>query len=303
MYTALNMELDIVRTVLKNEVNEVSVCVDRTRESDVFYTLISIAAGPLRKEIAKRMATTGLFVSSNDFVGSFTHRDSLNLVFHYNRENHFLNKEILYAENFRDRKRIAINFLTAMAETQLDGDIGCLLLTERNLNIGPGGKVYLNYFLDFKELPVELSGEDGGQDSFYLKAAEFAFGILSREYEAKYDGQVRDYPNELRLFHKKMTFKTFHSYSQIMAMIKGMSDVPREQRRGIFRLLDKLLGARSFVAGHTMEVFLTVVVVVTLCYLGYNLAQWVRVTRDTRENTFFVGLREIGEVYLADEEA
>lgn len=297
MFTALNMELDIVRSVLKNEVNEVSVCADRLRDSDVFYTLISVHSRALRKELARRMATSGLFLSNSDFVGSFTYRDSLNLVFRYHSESNFLNKEVLYAETFADRKAIALSFLTAMAETQLQGDIGSLLLAERNINIGPGGKVYLNYFLDFAELPSDCSEKD-----FYRGVAEFTFGILGREYAVKYDGQVEEYPDELRLLHRKTLLGTFRSYNQIMTSVKALSDKQREQRRGVMRALDWLLKLKDFVAAHTMEVFLGVVVAVALFFLGNYLVTRLSASRDTRENTAFVGLQEIGEVYLGDEE-
>lgn len=42
MSELLSMRLEPVRTVLKNEVNEIAVCVDLGRRTGVFYTMISI---------------------------------------------------------------------------------------------------------------------------------------------------------------------------------------------------------------------------------------------------------------------
>ena len=81
MLEALNMQLDPVRTVLTNEVNQITVCVDRKRTSGVFYTVISITASEVRRRIAYLIATTGLFTNNNDFIGSFTSGEASNLVF------------------------------------------------------------------------------------------------------------------------------------------------------------------------------------------------------------------------------
>ena len=43
MFPALNMELEIVRTVLKNPVNDIYVCTDLRKNTGTFYTMVSIA--------------------------------------------------------------------------------------------------------------------------------------------------------------------------------------------------------------------------------------------------------------------
>jgi len=296
MISALNMEFEIVRTVLKNDANEISVCIDAKRDSGAHYTILSIFSKSIAKDIAERMAVDGLFSQNSDFVGSFTLRDALHLVFHYHPESRLANKEALYAGSFAKRKGIALSFLTALAETEIRGDIGRLLITDENVNISSGGKVYLNYFLDFKKFTPSP-----GQDDFYRDAARFAFEILSREYAEKYEQQTELYPNELRLMYKKTQNRAFKSYSQLMAFIKTLSDTPREQRVGIMRLLGVFEGIRSFLFKNPANLFLTVVVVITLGYLGYQLMIRALAEKSTKENTVYVGMQTIGEVYLGEE--
>ena len=296
MISALNMELEIIRTVLRNDVNEISVCTDLKRDTGAHYVDIAIFTRDVTKEIAERMAVDGLFAQNGDFIGSFTYRDALHLVFNYHPESTLANKEALYASNFAARKQVALSFLTALAETDIRGDIGKLLIADRNVNITPDGKVYLNYFLDFGIFAATTE-----QETFYRDAALFAFGILAREYEVRYDEQMVMYPNELRLMHKKIENRAFRSYSQIMAFIKTLSDKPKEQRFGLSRLLTAYENVRDILQKNPANVFLAAVVLITLGYLTYQVTVRIITEKTTKENTVYVAMQNIGEVYLGEE--
>lgn len=296
MIRALNMELEIVRTVFRSQVNEVSVYADVKRDSGTHYTVISIFSKSVAKEIAGRITLNGLFTQNSDFLGSFTHRDSLCLVFLYHPESRLANKEALYAPSFAKRKEVALSFLTALAETEIGGDIGKLLISDANVNISPEGKVYLNYFLDFSEFTPSPDPDD-----FYRDAAGFAFDILAREYAAKYEQQMELYPNELRLMFKKTENRAFKSHSQIMAFVRTLSDEPKEQRFGIMRLVDRLDKIKDFLLKNPVNFFLVAVVLVTVGYLGYQVAIRAMASRNIKENTVYVGMQVIGEVYLGEE--
>jgi len=296
MISALNMELEIVRTVFRNDINEAGVYTDIKRDTGNYYTVVSIYSKSVAKDITGRMALKGLFSQNRDFIGSFTHRDALHLVFAYYPESRLMNKEAFYAPTFAKRKDIALSFLTALAETELRGDVGRLLITGENVNITPDGKVYLNYYLNFQGfIPAEA------EDAYHRDAADFAFGILTREYAAKYEQQVEMYPHELRLMYKKTQNKSFRSFSQIMAFVNSLPDKPAEQRFGMTRLLGVLEGLRNFVIKNPANLFLVVVVLITLGYLGYQLAVRAITSRDMKENTVYVGMQQIGEVYLGEE--
>ncbi|MEG1972277.1 MAG: hypothetical protein RR315_03885, partial [Oscillospiraceae bacterium] len=104
MIEALNMQLQKVRTVLSNEVNEISVCVDQKRKSGVYYTMISINSPKVRVQMAGVLASDDSMASNSDFIGSFSHGDSLSLVFLYREENLLSRSESIYGTNFAKRK-------------------------------------------------------------------------------------------------------------------------------------------------------------------------------------------------------
>lgn len=293
---ALGMELDIVRTVRKNQVNEISVCCNNKDGPQALYTVISVFSPEVSKLLATRIAAEGLFSSIADYVGTFTYRDSFNVVFRYHRERRLGNKEAMYAAAFPERKALAVSFLSAIAETELSGDIGRLLITEDCINISESGKVYLNYFFDFAALRDEANG------GFLRSTAGYVFEMLTREYALKYEGQVEDYPNELRLMFKKIQSGGFKTLSQIILFVRGLSDQPKEQRFGVMRFLDRFRSVSRFIAAHPSGVFLALVVTFTAVVLAVQLGARMINSRETRHNTTFVGLETIGEVYLGEED-
>ena len=76
MFPALNMELEIVRTVLKNPVNDIYVCTDLRKNTGIFYTMVSIADPDCRRKVTEKLNTERLFFSNRDFIGSFIYENS-----------------------------------------------------------------------------------------------------------------------------------------------------------------------------------------------------------------------------------
>lgn len=293
---ALNMQLETVRTVLKNDVNEISVCVDLKRRTGVFYTVISITGPAVRKQIAGMLAAEGLFASNNDYIGFFPRGESLNLVFLYRNENNLARQEAIYATSFARRKQIAENLLAALAETQAAGAVGMLFLNDRNVNIAPDLTIYYNYFLDFKAFNPACEPR-----RFYQAAAEAAFKILAGEYELRHDGQVSEYPSELQVFYKKVEMNSFASYSGILSFIKMLPDQPTEPNVGFRRVISSAQGLIGWVRSHSMKLFIAALISATLIYLGYQIIVRISYNNLSKQNTTYVGLADIGEVYLGDE--
>ena len=67
MIPALGMELETVRTVLQNQVNDIYVCTDLSGEAGVFYTVIAIRDAAVRKTVTEKLKTGSLFFSNQDF--------------------------------------------------------------------------------------------------------------------------------------------------------------------------------------------------------------------------------------------
>lgn len=218
MFPALNMELEIVRTVLKNSVNDIYVCTDTLKDTGVFYTMVSIHDKDCRKMVTEKLNTERIFFSNRDFIGSFVYENRLNLVFRYYHENLLSLLGSVYLVEFADCKRAALGLIAACAECGAGSDLGILLLHERNINITREGEVQFNYFLDFAEL------KPGMEESRYLKAvAERVFGILELNYKGKYESPD-SYPGDVRLFYMKMNTTGFQSLGHMISTIRSMPD-------------------------------------------------------------------------------
>ena len=81
MIPALNMHLEDVRVVLKNEINDITVCRDVKENGQKFYTMISIKDDMYRKYITEQMSVGNMFSHCKDFIGSFSMGKELKLVY------------------------------------------------------------------------------------------------------------------------------------------------------------------------------------------------------------------------------
>jgi len=294
---ALNMKLETVRTVLRNEVNEIIVCVDKNRATDVFYTMISITSPPVRRQLAQRIGADGLFTSNSDFIGSFTRGEEFCLVFLYRPENRLSTHEQMYAANFVARKEMAQNLLIACAETQITGSVGVLLLDDRNINVGSDRSVYFNYFLDFKNWNPELD-----ESQFYHDVGQTVFELLSREFEAKYAGDLDSYPSELQILYKKTQNRDFRSFSGILTFVKALPDEPRELFTGWRAFWEKCKDLWQWIKNHSMTIFVVAIIAVTMGYLAYQIIARISASKAIEKNVTYAGMDNIGEVYLGDED-
>lgn len=296
MIQTLNMDLEVVRTVLKNEGTEISVCRDRKRDSGVFYTVISVQDPEIRKELARRMAENHLFDSNSDFIGTFTFRGSFNLVFTYQPENRFSAREEEWCRSFADRKKLAESYLVACAEIGITGGIGELILEESNINLSPTGEVYFNYFLNFDKLR-----DWDNEGNFYRTIGTRVYDILSGGYKVQLDGDFERYPSEIQLFYRKTEAKSFASINHLLTFVRELPDEPEEQVTGFRRQLKRLEGGIGWIQQHSSTLFLLTLVLITIVFAVYQIAIRIRAGKNAEKILEFVGLTTIGEVYLGDE--
>ena len=80
---ALNMHLEDVRVVLKNEINDITVCRDLKESGQQFYTMVSVKSDEYRKYITEQMNMGKMFAHCKDFIGSFSVGRELKLLFRY----------------------------------------------------------------------------------------------------------------------------------------------------------------------------------------------------------------------------
>lgn len=296
MFPALNMELEIVRTVVQNEVNDIYVCTDLLKDTGVFYTMISIRDTGCRKIMAEKLNTDRMFFSNRDFIGSFVYESRLNLIFRYYHESLLSLLGGVYLAEFTDCKRAALNLAAACAECGTEPDLGLLLLDEKNINITQDGSIQFNYFMDFSRF------RPGAEESAYLqKAAEIIFGILELNYKGRYESP-ENYPDDLRLFYLKMRTTGFSSLGHMISTIRGMADRPAEMRGILWWIRSRFRRARGFLFRNSMTAFLTVLVTVTVIYAGVQIYTRMRARRAYENNVSYYGIEYIGNVYLGNEE-
>lgn len=289
------MRLEPVRTVLKNEVNEIAVCVDLGRRTGVFYTMISITeprvragggraagAGPLLPDerLPRLLFPGGPAEPRVPLPGREPARAAGAVLRH----------ELRPPQTDRAKPRGRAGGVAGDRVRRL------LLLSQRNLNIAPDLTVYLNYFLDFQKWDPDT--EDS---QFYRYAAQAVFQILSQEYELRSEGQFDSYPSELQAFYKKAETKGFLSHSAILAALKAMPDRPIELRVGVRRLAGRAGDLLEWVKSRSMAIFVAALVLATVIYAGYQITLRLSYRSAAEKNTAYAGLSNIGDVALGDE--
>lgn len=296
MFVALNMELKIIRTILKNDVNEIYVCTDISKGKGNFYTMVSIMEGKYRKMLAEQMNIEGLFLGNKDFVGSFNYSNKLNLVFRYHTENLLSALGGVYLYNFVECKNAAANLVAAFAESGMDSGVGLLLLKEHNINITNEGGIYFNYFLDFSAYESGITTEE-----YVNRVSEKAFEILELKYKEKY--RSRDlYPSDLRLYDMKMQHQGFLTFGQIIITIRGMADSPVEMRGFIWWVRNRVSRTGNFLFRNTTTAFITILILVTVVFTGTEVTKRIRARQAFENNVSYNGIEYIGSVYLGNEE-
>jgi len=296
MFPALNMELEIVRTVLQNDVNDVYVCSDLLKNTGVFYTMVSIRDTRYRKIVTEKLNTERLFFSNRDFVGSFVYENRLNLVFRYYHESLLSLLGGVYLAEFSDCKKAALNLAAACAECGADPDMGLLLLNEKNINLTRNGEIHFNYFLDFSQFM------QGSEENCYLqKVAQTIFGILELNYKGKYE-DPESYPDDLRLFYLKMRTTGFSSMGHMISSIRNMADKPVERKGILWWVTNRFRRIRTFLFRNSMTAFLSILVIVTLIYAGTQIHTRWKVRKAYESNVSYYGIEYIGDVYLGNEE-
>lgn len=297
MIPALNMHLEDVRVVLRNEVNDITVCRDVKDPAISYYTMISVKSDAYRKYITEKMNQGLLFAQCRGFVGSFSTGKELKLLFEYRSESPIENMGGIYLYDFVSCRKAAANLISAVAETGVKGQACRLLLHPRNINVNSSGEIALNFFLDFQEYDLEA----GDFDDMEL-LGKTVFGILERPWKEKYQGNVDYYPDVLRLFQMKLQNHSFTSCGQMIAQVRGMPDRPAARQGRFWRIVRKLKELRTLLFQNPARILLTALVAVTILYAAYQIQIRIRAKKAYESNTSYNALEYIGTVYLGDEE-
>ena len=302
MVPAMNMHLENVRVVLRNEVNDITVCRDNRDSARPFYTMISIKSDSHRKYITEQMNQGKLFSHAKNYVGSFSVGRELKLLFHYESENLLQTVGSIYLYDFVKCKKAAMNLVGAMAETGIEGEVCRLLLQPRNINIGSDCSVTLNYFLDFKDFDPEgeelLSAERDSMEPL----TQQVFSILELPWKDRFHGQIDHYPDELRLFWMKVQNHSFVSFGQIMNQLRSMPDRPIARQGFFWQIKKTFRRIKNTLFGNPARIMLTMLVTVTILYAGWQIYLRISTQRAYDRNVSYSAMEYVGDVYLGNEE-
>lgn len=297
MIPALNMHLEDVRVVLRNDINDITVCRDVKDSAQQFYTMISVKSDSHRKYITEQINLGKMFAHCKDFIGSFGTGKELKLIFRYENENLIDHVGSIYLYDFARCREAGIRLVSALAESGISGQVCKLLLNPRNINVDSDCGVTLNYFLDFSDYDMD---EAPFSELDYI--AETVFGILERPWKEKFHGEVGNYPDELRLFYMKIQNHSFLSYGQIVSQLRAMPAKPIAKQGAIWKLRRWFRGIYATLFKNPARIILTLLVVVTILYAAWQISMRIRVHRAYDQNVSYSALEYIGTVYLGDEE-
>lgn len=297
MIPALNMHLEDIRVVLKNEVNDITVCRDIKDSGQQFYTMVSIKSDSYRKYITEQMNLGRMFAHCKDFVGSFSVGKELKLLFRYENESLIGNVGSIYLYDFVRCREAAISLVSMLAKTGITGQVCKLLLNPRNINVDSEGGVTLNYFLDFQDYDID---EQGFNDMDYI--AQTVFDILERPWKERFNGEIQSYPDELRLFWMKMQNHSFLTYGQIVSQLRAMPDKPIAKQGTVWRIRKWIRGVRSVLFKNPSRIVITLLVITTIVYASWQISMRIKVRRAYEQNISYSALEYVGTVYLGEEE-
>lgn len=159
VFQSQKMQLQSVRLVLKNEINEVHVCRNLIDKNGGLYTVIAVSDHSYVRRFLTicEQQTRG---EEDFFVDCFSDGESQIIVFPYVKERpleSFYRPDVLSVSECED---VCINTIIACMSSSLPWPLLYLVLNQGQLHLARDGSVYLGYMIDLKDLNVERTEKD-----------------------------------------------------------------------------------------------------------------------------------------------
>jgi len=158
VYHTGDMTLHSVRSILKNEVNDVVICQDQDSPARPYYTLVAVKDRDTAKtllsifESQPRDAFEPDESRSPAFIKCFSHKEQLCYLFEYNEERNLdafcegqITSQVI-------RERICINIVLSCLSSPLPFPLLFLLLEQRQLHIEKDNTIYFTPYFDLRRL-------------------------------------------------------------------------------------------------------------------------------------------------------
>lgn len=230
MIYALGYALEQVRTVLKNDTNDIYIYKKREEGINTFYTCVCIKNDEIKKKVLLTLSSYPNIAKNMDYVGQFILQGHLNLLFLYHEERKIASYIEVCGGSFEQSYKICMNLVRECQASHFPTNWLLMLLQQENINVTEGGEVYFNYFLDFDRFLHAAYLKETGFDQL----AYTIFEILSRPYWRIH--KLSKYPKELRLLNNKMNHQGFNSYADFYEYLKLLPEKLESEQGVIYKL-------------------------------------------------------------------
>lgn len=216
-YQSQKMKLECVRTVRKNDINDILICQDLNTTARNLYTLLVIKEHQTARQYLEVFERAGMS-AQDSYIDSFSDRGALCMVFEYKQERPLQNFYMGESYTLAECESVCINVIMACITSNLPYPLLYLLLKQEQLHLSKDHTVYFSYQIDLAELDPEKSERD---------CAVACASVLRELLRPKASQKAFSY----KLLEKKISRKSYDTFTELYKDIRiaGVSG----QKQGI----------------------------------------------------------------------
>lgn len=228
MINGLGKELNEVRKVISNEVNEVVICKDMAENSNhEYYTLIRIHDSDKIKDVLEVVYKEdgSCNFPQHLFCGIFVDVDVLNILLYYREPRKLFSYLKSEMKSEYIQQLIIQNFLLECFSLNITNTMLNLFLEEDNINIDGEHNVYFDGFIDFAKLDKNIS-----EQICVKKCSNIINDIILSNEQLSDNSSVKS----IGLFRKKRRNNHYTKLIQLYNDFKIKERVYRDRSRSIW---------------------------------------------------------------------
>ena len=217
LYQSQKMKLECVRTVKKNDINDILICQDLNTAARNLYTLLVIKEHQTARQYLEVFERAGMS-ARDSYIDSFSDRGALCMVFEYKQERPLRDFYMGESYTLAECETVCINVIMTCITSNLPYPLLYLLLKQEQLHLSKDHTVYFSYQIDLAELDPEKSERD---------CAVACASVLRELLRSKASQKAFSY----RLLEKKISRKSYDRITELYKDIRiaGVSG----QKQGI----------------------------------------------------------------------
>lgn len=273
LYQSQKMKLECIRTVKKNNTNDVFICRDLNTAAGNLYTLLAIKDHLISRKYLEIFEYAGLS-AQDSYIDSFSDKGAFCMVFEYKQERPLKDFYMGSSYTLAECENVCIQVLMACMASNLPFPLIYLILKQEQLHMSKDYSVYFSYELDLSELDPEITERD---------CAVQCAAILRDMLAPKASQKAFSY----RLLEKKISRK---SYDRFMELYKDIRITAAPQKKSLIKQIKAWFIRNQDVLFRILLVvcvILAIVAVVSLIsQLLFGDIPWLRL--------FFNGFKTIG---------